>query len=55
MRRLTAGSLTTTKCHGWQFAPLGADPAARRQDSMTWRGTGRSEKSRTDRRRRTES
>ena len=34
------------------LAPLGALPAARRQSSMTWRDTGRSEKSRTVRRRR---
>ena len=33
------------------LAPLGAVPAARRQSSITSRGTGRSEKSRTVRRR----
>ncbi len=51
MERLTSGSEMATKCQGCRLAPFGALPAARRQSSMISRGTGRSEKSRTLRRR----
>jgi hypothetical protein len=46
------GGWTSEDRMPWQtFAPFGALPAERRQFSITSRGTGRSEKSRTVRRR----
>ena len=52
IRRLTAASLTTTKCHGCRLAPLGALAAVSAQWSSTARGTASSENCRTVRRRR---
>lgn len=44
--RLVSGSLARAKSHGWWFAPLGAEPAASTQPSITARSMGASEKSR---------
>src|SRR3954471_13033149 len=50
MRAFNCGSEMTTNVHGCWFAPEGAVPAARTAFSISSRGTGSSQKWRTERR-----